>query len=100
MMYEIGTYYVVDGDSTTRLYINKDGGEVTGETYKCVIMRKNGLEFWSSRNCRYKYYINGTYTDKTRDTDSDLKLFDIPGSSEVTVMWGGSAWYIYVTALR
>lgn len=100
MMYEIGTYYVVDGDFTTRLYINKDSGAVTGETYKCIIMRTTGLEFWSSRNCRYKYYINGTYTDITRDSDSDLKLFDIPGSSEVTVMWGGQSWYIYVTALR
>lgn len=100
MMYEIGTYYVVDGDFTNRLYINKDSGAVTGETYKCIIMRTTGLEFWSSRNCRYKYYINGTYTDITRDSDSDLKLFDIPGSSEVTVMWGNSAWYIYVTALR
>lgn len=100
LMYDIGTYYIVDGSNTNKLYINKDTGAVTGETYKCIIMRTTGVEFWSSRMCTYKYYINGTYTETVRTSDSQLKLFDIPGSSEVTVMWGGASWYIYVTALR
>ena len=100
LMYNIGTYYIVDGSNTNKLYINKDSGAVTGETYKCIIMRTTGVEFWSSRMCTYKYYINGTYTETVRTSDSQLKLFDIPGSSEVTVMWGGQSWYIYVTALR
>ena len=99
-MYAIGTYYIVDGSNANKLYINKDSGEVVGETYKCIIMRTTGVEFWSSRMCTYKYYINGTYTENVRTSDSDIKLFDVPGSSEVTVMWGGQSWYIYVTALR
>lgn len=95
-----GTYYVVDGSNITDLYINVDEGEVIGEIFRCVIMRSTGVEFRSARNHKYKYYINGTYTELVRDSDSDIKLFDVPGSSEVTCMWGGEYWYIYVTALR
>jgi len=95
-----GTYYVLEGTTYDNIYINRDAGFVDGEIYRCVIMRSTGLEFRSARKCRYKYYINGTFTDVNRDTDTDIKLFDVPGSSEVTVMWGGSAWYIYVTPLR
>ena len=95
-----GTYYVLEGTTYDNIYINRDAGFVNGETYKCIIMRSTGLEFRSARRCRYKYYINGTYTDVNRDTNSDIKLFDVPGASEVTCMWGNGAWYIYVTALR
>lgn len=84
-----GTYYVVEGTNFDNMYINRDAGFVRGEIYRCIIMRSTGLEFRSARKCRYKYYINGTYTDVNRDSDSDIKLFDVPGGSEVTVIWGG-----------
>lgn len=99
-MFYPGTHYIVDGSNTSQLSLYRETGYVKGEIYRCVIMRTTGVEFNSNNPGTYKYYINGTYTETTITTNQRTKLFDIPGSSEVTVMWGGQSWYIYVTALR